>query len=296
MITHPSSHTLSGSSAGTAGSGGGGNQATNAFFNAPWDVATDMSGNFYVLDKGNYKIRIIDSAGIISLFAGTGTQGSSGDGGAAASAKLTDPIGIALDSSGNVYVADGPSHVVRVISSSSGIINTFAGGGTAGVPGDGGAAASGYLDQPYGVAFDASNNLYIADHSDNRIRMVAPAYNYPTNQPTSQPSKQPTQQPTSHPTRHPTRQPTSTPSQPSGQPSRQPTRQPTMQPSRQPSVQPSRQPTSKPSQPSGQPSRRPSRQPTAQPVSVPSGTLLCRTSILMHSCIIMSSNCTPTII
>jgi uncharacterized protein (TIGR03437 family) len=107
----------------------------------------------------------------ISTIAGNNTSGFSGDGGAATSAQLNQPGSIVLDSSGNIYFADGGNHRVRKIS--NGTITTFAGNGTAGYTGDGGAATSAELDNPVGVALDFSGNLFIADAGNNVIREVS---------------------------------------------------------------------------------------------------------------------------
>ena len=107
--------------------------------------------------------------GVISTIAGTGSSGYSGDGGAATSAQLNYPLGVALDSSGNVYIADYSNHRIRMITVITGIISTIAGTGSQGYLGDGGAATSAQLNYPYGVALDSSGNVYIADQNNHRI-------------------------------------------------------------------------------------------------------------------------------
>ena len=107
--------------------------------------------------------------------AGSGTPGYGGDGGAAASAQLNLPIGVAVDSSGNVYIADFGNSRVRKVSASGAIIGTVAGSGSTGYSGDGGPAANAQLNGPQGVAVDAAGNLYIADTENNLIREVTPA-------------------------------------------------------------------------------------------------------------------------
>jgi sugar lactone lactonase YvrE len=111
-------------------------------------------------------------AGIITTVAGTGTAGFSGDGGAATSAMLTYPFEVAIDSSGNLYIADSDNQRIRKVSAATGIITTVAGSGAQGYSGDGGAATSAMLNWPYGVAVDSSGNLYIADWGNQRIRKV----------------------------------------------------------------------------------------------------------------------------
>lgn len=115
---------------------------------------------------------VIPATGVINTIAGTGTAGYSGDGGAATSAKLDYPKGVAVDASGNVYIADSSNNVIRKITASTGDISTVAGTGTGGYSGDGGAATSAKLNFPTAVAVDSSGNLYIADTDNNRVRMV----------------------------------------------------------------------------------------------------------------------------
>src|SRR5271157_293376 len=147
-------------------------QATSAQLNTPQAVASDSSGNLYIADTVNNAVRKVTAAGVISTIAGNGTAGSGGDGGAAASAQLHSPQGIAVDASGNIYVADTQNARVRKIS--NGAINTVAGSGTAGFGGDSGAATSAQLNIPAGLAVDGAGNLYIADFSNNRVRKVTP--------------------------------------------------------------------------------------------------------------------------
>ena len=158
---------------GTAGSNGDGGAAINAQLNGPAGVAVDTSAILYIAEFYNNKIRLVNSAGIITTIAGTGTAGSSGDGGAATSAQLNGPVGIAVDSSGggNIYIADNNNNKIRLLTRNTGIITTIVGTGTQGSSGDGGFAASAQLNFPQGVAFDQSGNgLYIAELQNNRIR------------------------------------------------------------------------------------------------------------------------------
>jgi len=154
-----------------AGYGGDGGQATAAELNSPIGIALDASGDIYIADDGNNRIRKINNNGIITTIAGKGTAGYSGDGGLADSAQLNTPSGIAVDAIGNVYIADGHNSRIRKIST-NGIITTIAGKDTNGFSGDGGPADSAQLSYPQGILFDSVGNLYIADAGNNRIRKV----------------------------------------------------------------------------------------------------------------------------
>jgi len=156
---------------GTAGYGGDGFAATTAELNGPNGVAVDASGNIYVADFSNNRVRKITVAGIISTIAGTGTPGFGGDGTAAVGALLNEPSSVAVDGAGNVYICDYSNHCIRKINT-LGIISTYAGIGTSpGYSGDGGAATLAQLQYPSSIALDASGNLFIADGT-SRIRKV----------------------------------------------------------------------------------------------------------------------------
>ncbi|MEK3910225.1 InlB B-repeat-containing protein [Paenibacillus sp. FSL H7-0331] len=156
---------------GVAGYSGDNGAATSASFRNPGGIATDGSGNVYIADSGNHRIRKVDASGKITTIAGTGTAGYGGDNATATSALLKDPSGIAVDGSGNVYIADYGNHRIRKINT-SGKISTIAGVGTAGYSGDNGAATSAQLNGPVGVAVDSGGNVYIADMNNHRIRKV----------------------------------------------------------------------------------------------------------------------------
>ncbi len=156
---------------GTAGYSGDGGPAASAELNSPSGVAVDFSGNIYIADYKNNRIRRVDASGVISTVAGKGTAGYSGDGGPASSAELSTPSGVAVDTSGNIYIADSSNNCIRKVDA-SGVISTVAGKGTGGYSGDGGPASSAELSSPFGVAVDASGNIYIADDKNNRIRKV----------------------------------------------------------------------------------------------------------------------------
>ena len=155
-----------------AGASGDGGAATSATLSLPEGVALDGSGNLYIADEGNHRVRKVDTSGNISTVAGTGISGFSSDGGAATSARLSFPRGVALDGSGNLYIADSGNNRIRKVDATTGNISTVAGTGTAGSGGDGGMATSATLNQPYGVALDGVGNLYIAEYFGNRIRRV----------------------------------------------------------------------------------------------------------------------------
>ena len=135
-------------------------------------VAVDAAGNYYIADTDNHRIRkVAATTGIITTVAGNGTAGFSGDGGLATSAELDAPEGVAVDGSGNLFIADTFNRRIREVAAATGNISTFAGGGA--TFGDNGPATSAQLSEPSGVAVDSSGNVYIADAVSNRIRKVA---------------------------------------------------------------------------------------------------------------------------
>ncbi len=146
--------------------------ATATSLDNPVGVAVDRAGNIYLDDYAKSVIRKINTSGVISCIAGTGSAGFSGDGGQATAAKLNQAYGIAVDTSGNIYVADGYfNNRIRKINN-VGIITTIAGNGIAGYSGDSSAATSAELYAPYGVSVDNNGNIFIADFLNNRIRIV----------------------------------------------------------------------------------------------------------------------------
>lgn len=157
---------------GNTGYSGDGGAATLAQFFDPWAVAVDAVGNVYIADGGNNCIRKINPGGIITTIAGiAGFGGYSGDGGTATLAKLSGPVGIAIDALGNIYIAENINRRIRKVNT-SGIISTFAGTGGLGYSGDGGAATLAQLNYPTGVAVDTAGNVYIGDQGNNCIRKV----------------------------------------------------------------------------------------------------------------------------
>lgn len=158
---------------GTTGYAGDGGAATNAELNYPTDVVVDQSGNIYIADMGNNRVRKIDpSTGIITTIAGTGTGGYSGDGGQATAATLAGPYYITVDNSGNIFFTDNQNAAVRKINISTGIITTYAGKGQIGYSGDCGPATNATMSDPLGLAFDNAGNLFISDAENNVIREV----------------------------------------------------------------------------------------------------------------------------
>jgi len=150
---------------------GDGGPATSAQLNEAEDIAVDSHGNLFIVDYGNSRIRKVDTAGIIVTIAGNSNNGYSGDGGAATSATLNQPTGVAVAASGNVYIADFQNNRIRKVDT-SGTITTFAGTGTFSSLGDGGPPTSAGLSNPMEVAVDANEHVYIADTQNMRIRKV----------------------------------------------------------------------------------------------------------------------------
>ena len=155
-----------------SGYSGDGGPATNAYLYLPSGVAFNASGNLYIADQKNNLIRKVDTNGIITTVAGGGTPTypSIGDGGAATNASLSVPTGVTFDAFGNMYIADRYNGRIRKVDT-AGNITTVA-GKSLGYSGDGGIATNATLALPFGVAFDAFGNLYIADSSNQRIRKV----------------------------------------------------------------------------------------------------------------------------
>jgi subtilisin-like proprotein convertase family protein len=156
--------TLAGS--GTAGYVDG--TGTAASFNYPWGVAVDTTGNVYVADSSNSRIRKISSSGVVTTFAGSGTSAD----GTGTAASFNAPNGVAVDLAGNVYVADSDNNRIRKITS-GGVVTTLAGSGSASYADGTGTAASFY--NPSGVAVDAVGNVYVGDSNNHRIRKITSA-------------------------------------------------------------------------------------------------------------------------
>lgn len=157
----------------TPGYNGDGILASAAQLNGPNGIAVDPNGNIYVADYYNQRIRRIDAvSGIITTVAGTGTSGYNNDNIAATTAQLKSPCGVALDTFGNIYIAEASGQRIRKITVSTGLITTIAGIGSSGNTGDGAAATLAKLNTPRSVAVDAAGNVYIADNGNYKIRKV----------------------------------------------------------------------------------------------------------------------------
>jgi sugar lactone lactonase YvrE len=146
--------------------------ATAAPLNNPQGIAIDLDGNLLIADSRHNKIRKVDAVtGTITTVAGTGQKGGAGDNGAATSALFTVPVGIALDSAGNLFIVDSLTHRIRKVTATTGIITTVA-GGIFGYGGDDGPASQAQFRSPEGVALDPEGNIFVADTLNHRIRRI----------------------------------------------------------------------------------------------------------------------------
>jgi sugar lactone lactonase YvrE len=157
---------------GVFGYSGDGGPAIQANLGQPWSVIYDKNGNLLIGDIGDNVVRKVDSAGIITTYAGNGTVGYSGDGGPATQATMDGTSGLALDPANNLYIADRFNHVVRRVLASTGIISTFAGNGQPGYSGDGGQATLASIGNPRGLSY-SSGTLYISNGGRATLRSVA---------------------------------------------------------------------------------------------------------------------------
>ncbi len=160
-----------------SGYSGDGGAAIFAEFNATYGLATDNSGNVYICDADNNRVRKINSSGIISTIAGNGLAGFGGDGGPAVSCMLNYPTGVFIDNAGNILIADSHNNRIRRIDP-SGVIHTIAGTGTMGFGGDGGLAINANLYHPSSVVADGNQNIYIVDYHNNRIRKISKSVSF----------------------------------------------------------------------------------------------------------------------
>ena len=149
---------------------GDGNPAIAATLKAPWDVAVLNTGGFYIADRKNNVVRMVDGTGIITTFAGTGAAGNTGNGGLASASRLNAPSGLAIDIAGNLYISDTGNNRVQKVNPGKNTINTVAGSGG---DSDNYPANLATLYGPYALALDAKGSLFIADAAHNRIRKVS---------------------------------------------------------------------------------------------------------------------------
>jgi uncharacterized protein (TIGR03437 family) len=158
---------------GDQGFSGDGGPATSAELYLPTGGFVDSSGNLFIADRGNNRIRKVSTSGTITTVAGNGSEGATGDNGPATAAELYGPTSVAVDASGDIFIAVTQSNRIREVSAGSGIVTTVAGDGLAKFFGDGGSPTNAALNQPQGVAVDASGDIFIADTVNNRIREVS---------------------------------------------------------------------------------------------------------------------------
>ena len=162
------------------GFGGDGGPASAASLDTPTALAFDAAGNLYIADTFNNRIREVTTDGNINTIVGIGNAADFGDGGPAINASLNSPTGVAVDSAGNLYIADSASHRIRKVTP-DGTITTIAGNGNGGFQGDGGPATQASLFYPKSIVVDpSSGNLYIGDYLNSRIRVVTPDGNINT--------------------------------------------------------------------------------------------------------------------
>ena len=170
---------------GNFGGGGDGGPATDAQLRYPSGVAVDSVGDVFIADYGNSAVREVNHVtGVITTVVGDGNNGYSGDGGPATDASLDLPVGIGLDTAGDLFIADTYNNVIREVNQTTGVITTVAGDGTGGYSGDGGPATAAELSRPEAVVVDAQGDLFIADVGNDVVREVS-ATATPTPIPTS---------------------------------------------------------------------------------------------------------------
>jgi len=146
--------------------------ATSTNIGDPFGVELASDGSLYICEVRNHRLWKMNAKGDISLVAGNGTKGYSGDGGSATQAQLNEPYEVRFDSAGNILFVEMQNHLVRKVDAKTGVITTVAGTGEKGFGGDGGPATKGKLSTPHSIALDAEDNIYIADIANHRIRKV----------------------------------------------------------------------------------------------------------------------------
>src|SRR5881394_1979628 len=158
---------------GMAGMAADGEAADRAAINNPFGLVIGPDGALYWADFGSNRVLRLDlRRKTVSVIAGTGMKGHSGDGGPAKAAQLSAPHEVRFDSKGNINIAERDSHVVRYIDMRSGLISTAAGTGVSGYSGDGGPADKAQLAQPHSIALDKADNVYICDIMNHRVRRI----------------------------------------------------------------------------------------------------------------------------
>jgi sugar lactone lactonase YvrE len=158
---------------GTKGFSGDGGPATAAQLYTPFGIAVDASGNLFIADTDNARVRKVSPSGTITTVAGVGMNGFGGDGGAATAAQLNGPVAVAVDANGKLFIADYGNARVRQVDPTSATISTVAGTGVNGFNSDGGPATGAQLNLPFGVTV-ANGKLLIADLKNHRIRQISP--------------------------------------------------------------------------------------------------------------------------
>ena len=162
---------------GTAGLSGDGGPAVQSQVSSPAGLALDADGILYVADSGNHVVRrIVLATGVITTVAGSGEDGSGGDGGPAFAAQLSSPQGVAVDGLGHLLIADTGNHRIRRVDATSGVIDTVAGAGAPGFGGDGGLATEAQLNNPVGLGLDERGRVYVADAGNARVRRMSPRF------------------------------------------------------------------------------------------------------------------------
>lgn len=146
--------------------------ASNTNIGDPFGVELARDGSLYICEVRNHRVWRMNGKGELTLIAGNGTKGYSGDGGPATAAQLNEPYEVRIDSAGNILFVEMQNHLVRKVDARTGKINTIAGAGEKGFGGDGVPATKAQLSTPHSIALDADNNLYIADIGNHRIRKV----------------------------------------------------------------------------------------------------------------------------
>jgi trimeric autotransporter adhesin len=164
------------------GACGDGGQAALAQLTEPSSVAIDAKGNVYIADRGAHRVRHVNASGVITTLAGTGVKGFSGNNGPANKARLSRAYGVAVDNSGNVYIADSPNNQIRCVlevshgcggsTAAVGDIVAFAFNGKPSCKGDGGSALSATMNNPLEVAVDPFGNVFVSGGSDNVVRRI----------------------------------------------------------------------------------------------------------------------------